>query len=259
MHPSDRLQLVHPAREATFGLSLLGVDLGEFFVIVRNVGADPALVLLTARALALRRGGAITFRDLGWILGMRQGGVLSALRRLSDAGAVVWHDEAGRGVVAVEVVRELPGERPLFGPDDTPPFSTHALPTHWFVQVLPLMTGPMGGGRRAFLAYLYLRSRERRDGLTSPVLVSAIRRSCQLRRRWLVTYVLWRLRRRGLVAPVSRYQYAVADPRPPSGRERRFLRLLELGLIPPTAIGRIALILAVLGPMVLLAVAVHFL
>ncbi len=41
--------------------------------------------------------------------GMRQRGVLHALRRLSDAGAIVWHDEAGRGVVAVEVVGETPG------------------------------------------------------------------------------------------------------------------------------------------------------
>ncbi len=255
MPPPERLHLIHPAREAAFGLSLLGVDLGAFFVVVREVGPDPALVLLTARALSLRQGGAITFRDLGWILGMRRGGVLSALRRLSDAGAIVWHDEAGRGVLAVEVVRELPGERPLFGPEDTPPFSTHALPTHWFVQVLPLMSGPAGGGRSAFLAYLYLRSRERRDGLTSPVLISALVRSCHLQWKWKARYALWRLQRRSLVAPVERYQYAVIDPRPPSGCERRYLRLLELGLVPPTALGRFALGIAVVAPIVILVLA----
>ena len=249
MHPTDRLKLVRSAREAPLGLSLLGIDLGAFFWSVRDIGADPALVLLTSRALALRRGGTVSFHDLGWVLGLRRGGVLRALRRLSDTGAIVWHDEAGQGVIAIEVVPELPGERALFGPDDVPPFSTHALPTHWFVQAVPLM------GRRAFLAYLYLRSRERRDGLTPPILVSALVRACHLRWVWQARVLLWRLRRRALVAPVGGWQFAVLDPRPPSAVERQFLRLLELGLLPPTTLGRRVLVLAFVIPVAALAYA----
>ena len=249
MHPTDRLKLVRPTREAPLGLSLLGVDLGAFFWAVRDIGADPALVLLAARAFALRRGGAVSFHDLGWVLGLRRSGVLRALRRLSETGAIVWHDEAGQGVIAIEVVPELPGERALFGPDDVPPFSAHALPTHWFVQVVPLL------GRRAFLGYLYLRSRERRDGLTPPILVSALVRACRLRWVWQARLLLWKLRRRALVVPVGGWQFAVLDPRPPSAAERQFLRLLELGLLPPTAIGRRALVLSVLVPVAVLAYA----
>lgn len=249
MRAADRLQLVHPAREPSLGLSLLGIDLGAFFMAVRDIGADPALVLLTSRALALRRGGAVEFRDLGWVLGMGRRSVLRALRRLSDAGAIVWHEEAGRGVVAVELVGELPGERPIFGPDDAPPFSTHALPTHWFVQALPLL------GRRAFLAYLYLRSREQRDGLTPPLLVSAVVRGCRLRWVWQARLVLWQLGRRSLVAPIGGSRFAVLDPHPPSGAERRLLRLLELGLLPPTALGRRALVFAFAVPVTVVALA----
>jgi hypothetical protein len=249
VRPTDRVQLVHPVREPSLGLSLLGIDLGAFFLVVRDIGADPAMVLLTSRALALRRGGAVTFRDLGWVLGMRRGGVLRALRRLSDAGAIVWHEEAGRGVVAVELVGELPGERPIFGPDDAPPFTTHALPTHWFVQALPLL------GRRAFLAYLYLRSRERRDGLTPPILVSAVVRSCRLRWVWQARLILWQLRRRALIAPIGGSRFAVLDPRPPSRAERRLLRLFELGLLPPTALGRRVLVFAIVIPVAVVAFA----
>ena len=253
MHSTDRLHVVHPATEPSLGLSLLGIALGAFFLAVREIGPDPALVLLVARALALRNRSAVSFRTLGWVLGMRRAAVLRSLRKLSDAGAIVWHDEADRGVIAVEVIGELPGERPLFGPDDVPPFSTHAIPTHWFVQVLPL------GGRRAFLAYLYLRSRERRDGLTPPLLVTALVRACRLRWQWQGRLVLARLRRRGLVSPIGGSRYAVLDPRPPSGRDRRFLRLLELGLLPPTAMGRLALVTAFVVPLALVVTALFLL
>ena len=247
MRITDRLTLVLPTREPPLGLSLLGVDLGAFFVSAREIGPDPALALLAARALTLRRRGAVSFHDLGWVLGMRQRGVLHALRRLSDAGAIVWHEEAGRGVVAVEVVGEIPGARPLFGPEDTPPFSTHALPTHWFVQVLPLV------GRRAFLAYLYLRSRERRDGLTPPLLVSALVRACRLRWQWQGHRVLRLLQRHRLVIPVGGQRYAVLDPRPPTSLQRRFLRLLEVGALPPTRAERAALLAAAIVLPLLLA------
>jgi len=250
---TDRIHVVHPVSEPPLGLSVLGVDLGAFFLAVREIGPDAALVLLTARALALRNRTASSFRSLGWILGMSPAKVLRSLRRLSDAGAIVWHDEADRGVLAVEVASELPGDRPLFGPDDVPPFSTHALPTHWFVQALPLV------GRRAFLAYLYLRSRERRDGLTHPLLLAALVRACRLRWNWQGRLLLARLRRRGLVSPIGGSRFAVFDPRPPSGRERRYLRLLELGLLPPTGAGRLALAAAVVAPLALIALALFLL
>ena len=253
MHRTSQIQVVHPVSEPPLGLSVLGIDLGAFFLAVREIGPDPALVLLTARALALRNRTASSFQSLGWILGMPRAKVLRSLRRLSDAGAIVWHDEADRGVIAVEVMNDLPGDRPLFGPDDVPPFSTHALPTHWFVQALPLV------GRRAFLAYLYLRSRERRDGLTPPLLVTALVRACRLQWDWQGRLLLARLRRRGLVAPVGGSRFAVLDPRPPSGRQRRYLRLLELGLLPPTVAGRLALAAAIVVPLALIALVLSLL
>ena len=230
-------------------MSVLGIDLGAFFLTVRDIGADPALVLLTARALAIRGSGAVTFRDLGWVLGLGRRRVVGSLRRLSGAGAIVWHEEAGRGVIAVEIVPDLPGERPLFGPEDTPPFSTHALPSHWFVQSLPIV------GRRAFLAYLYLRSRERRDGLTPPLLLSAVVRACRFRWVWQARVALLQLRRRRLIALGAGHRFAVMDPRPPSGGQRRLLRLLELGLLPPTSNGRRALASAALIPVALVVLA----
>lgn len=234
-------------------MSVLGVDLGAFFVTVREVGRDPALVLLAARALTLRGQAAVTFQALGWVLGLSRRAVVRCLRRLSDAGAIVWHEEAGRGVIAVEVVDELPGLRPLFGPDDTPPFSSHALPTHWFVQAVPTY------GRRTFVAYLYLRSRERRDGLTPPVLLAGIARACRLRSVAEARLLLWRLRRRGVVVPIGGHRYAVLDPRPPTADERRMLRLRELGLVPPTVTGRALLFGTVVVPLLAAAVALFLL
>lgn len=206
---------------------------------MREVGPDPALLLLTLRALLLRQQGSVRLRDLSWVLGVREGSVSGWIGSLSHAGAVVWHEEPGSGLLTMEVSDAIPGLRPVFGPEDAPPFLTHAVPTHWFVQVLPLV------GRRAFLVFLYLRSRERADGLTAPLLVSSIVRSCRLRGLWHARLLLARLRRRGLVARAGR-GFAVGDPRPPTSWERRLLRLRAEGVLPPTAAGRTALLLAVI-------------
>jgi len=241
--PRPQLQLVHPSPEARLGLPALKVDLGTFLATARTVGADAGLTLLTVRALSLRSKGAVPLRELGWTLGGSEGEVRHWLRVLEIRGLCVVH-ETRSGSIRLEVA-STETERTLFGPDDAPGV-VHLVPTHWFVRTLPLL------GRRAFLAYLYLRSRERAAGLTEQLTVGGVARACGFSGARQTGRALRRLTRARLIARAgTRGRFVLADPPPLTGRQRKYLAWLASGALPPTRRGRIALAVGLVVPFLL--------
>lgn len=238
-----KVQLVHPTPEGNFGLPSLKVDLGTFLVTTRRVGMDAGLTLLTVRALSLRSKGTVPLRELGWTLGATDREVRRWLRVLEIRGLCVVH-ETSSGSIRLEVA-STETERTLFGPDDTPGV-VHLLPTHWFVRTLPLL------GRRSFLAYLYLRSREGAAGLTEPLTVGGVARACGLSGASQTDRALRRLRRAHLIAKAgTRGRFVLADPLPLTRRQRKYLAWLAAGALPPTRRGRIALTIGLVVPFLL--------
>ena len=234
------LRLVHQVPEGRLGLTALRVDLGAFLATARTVGVDAGLLLLTVRARALRAGGSVPLRDLGWTLGASERQLRRWLAALETSGLCVWHRSGSS--VSLEVA-STETERTLFGPDDAPGV-IHLVPTHWFVRTLPLL------GRRAFLAYLYLRSRERAAGLTEPLTVGAVARACDLPSARQTERALRRLTRAGLIGPAgSRGRFVLADPPPLSRWQRTYLSWLASGALPPTPAGRLTLVLGVAVPL----------
>lgn len=199
--------------ERPLGLPALLVDLGSFIATAREVGTDAALLLLTVRALTLRRTGAVPVRELRWVLGVNGRAIRRWLDALEHAGLAVWHDD--RGMLRLDVA-STETERTLFAPDDAPGV-VHRVPTIWFVRTLPLV------GRRAFLVYLYLRSRERAAGFTAPLTLGMVARACGLRSARQAAWALGRLRRAGLVAVADGHgRFLISDP-PPLRRWERLL------------------------------------
>lgn len=242
MPDSCHVRLVRPRREPDLGLRTVTVDLGSLLATGREIGMDAMLLLLTVRALALRRDGDVPLRELAWTLGAPRRAVLSWLQALERAGLAVW--TGGDDTVTLEVASSET-ERTLFGPDDAPGV-LHRLPTHWFVRTLPLL------GRRAFTVYLYLRSRERAAGLTEPLTVGSIARACGLRGAFRTNLALRRLTRAGLVASGgSLGRFVLADPRPLTRWQRRYLAWLASGALPPTRAGRLLLLASVALPVLL--------
>lgn len=241
--PRPQLQLVHPAPEGKLGLPSLRVDLGTFLATARTVGADAGLTLLTVRALSLRSRGLVGLRELGWTLGATEREVRRWLRTLEVQGLCVLH-ESPRGAIRLEVA-STETERTLFGPDDAPGV-VHLVPSHWFVRTLPLV------GRRAFLAYLYLRSRERAAGLTEPLTVGGVARACGLSGVRQTERALRRLQGDRLIARAGpRGRFVLADPPPLTRWQRTYLAWLASGALPPTRRGRIALAIGLVAPLLL--------
>ena len=238
-----RIRIAPAATEAPIGLSTLTVDLGAFLATAREIGFDPGLLLLTTRALGVRSGGSMALKDLRWVLGAEIGEILRWLTALEGSGLCVW--QANGTTVTLEIA-STETERTLFGPDDAPGV-LHRLPTHWFVRMLPLV------GRRAFLTYLYLRSRERLSGLTAPLTIGMIARSSGQSPRE-AERSLRRLQRRGLSASAGGHgRFVLTDPPPLSAFERTYLRWLSAGAIPPTRGGRIRLLVWCVVPVAALA------
>ncbi|MBP7797372.1 MAG: hypothetical protein KA072_01960 [Thermoanaerobaculaceae bacterium] len=232
MDESQSLAVVRSRGEKPLSLSALSVDLGSFLATAREVGTDAGLLLLAVRALTLRQNAPIASKELRWVLGAHLRDIRRWLDALEHSGLVVWHDDGGLlrlDIAATET------ERTLFSPDDAPGV-IHRVPTFWFVRTLPLV------GRRAFLVYLYLRSRERAAGLTSPVSLGMVARACGLRSSGRAARAIRCLRRARLVSTDGgRNRFLLTDPPPLTRAERLWLSLLSSGVLPPTPLGRLAL------------------
>lgn len=236
------IRIARPAQEGPLGSSALAVDLGGFFATAREVGFDPALLLLTLRALMLRSPLGVPVRDLQWTLGAERREVFRWLGFLEDAGLATWQARGNAVTVEVDATE---AERTLFGPDDEPGV-IHRVPTRWFLRTLPLV------GRKAFLVYLYLRSRERASGLTAPLTLGTVARASGQAPR-AAARALRRLRRAGLCADGGGHgRFVLTDPPPLLRFERAYLRWLEAGAIPPTKAGRARLALGLALPLLVI-------
>ena len=223
-----RIWFLGPRAEPPEGVTTLRVQLPAFFVIVRRVGRDSGLLLLTLRALRQRSGvEALRLSDLAWILWTTRGQVIGWLERLSQARLVVYETRSGRDPLVVEIVSEPPD--PSTWPVDGTivPGPPQELPTHWFVQVLPRV------GRTSFLIYLYLLSREGDSQAVSGVMAERVASILGLRGPLTVHYHLGRLQRFGLARRSrSGRSLIVLDPPPLTHWDRFRLQLLRWGFLP---------------------------
>jgi len=192
----------------------LAADLPTFFTDVRRVGRDPALLLLTMRALRQRSAGRISTDDLVWILGVGHRRIRRWLEQLSAVGVLVY--DATNGTLDVELPEPLV---PTWEDAQTPYLPLrHPLPTHWFIHLLPRI------GRSAFVAYLYMLHR---DGTSAPATleIRALAEEARFRGVFSARWALWRLRRARLVLPDPAHAaLVVTDPPPLTPAERRALR-----------------------------------
>lgn len=225
------------------GLTTVHVDLAAFFDSVADVGRDPALLLLTIRALRQRTGATLRLDDLVWIMGARPKRIRAWLDRLAAEGQLVYD-------VADDVIEiELPEPPPPTWTDVQPPHIPlrFELPTHWFIHILPRL------GRATFTAYLYLL---RRDGLTAPATMdlASLAEDATLRTTLHARWHVWRLRRHGLVALDRKTEtLVVMDPPPLTSAARRWLRHLRTtGITPRRLVLAVALVLATVIVVVLL-------
>ena len=217
-HPlqdDTRLRFLTPRPEPGEGLSTVSADLTSFFIIIERVGRNEALLLLVTKALRQRTGLlALKVNDLAWMLRVSNRRVIRWLDRLVDHRFVVYHIEDFWGVDTVIV--EIVGTSV-----DSSPYERVVrldLPTHWFVQVLPLV------GRTTFAVYLYLLTREQ-FGLLH---IDQLAETLQLRGRVQAHWHLRRLRNRALLQRSPAGPSKVSDPAPPSRRERLLLLFLAL-------------------------------
>jgi hypothetical protein len=205
------------------GLTTVHIDLAAFFESVAEVGRDPALLLLTIRALRQRTGATLRLDDLVWIMRARAKCIRAWLDRLAAEGQLVY--DVADGVIEME----LPEPTPPTWADVQPPHIPlrFELPTHWFIHVLPRL------GRTTFTAYLYLL---RRDGLTAPATMdlASLAQDARLRTTLHARWHLRRLRRHGLVALDRKTEtLVVMDPPPLTSAARRWLRHLRTTGITP--------------------------
>ena len=117
MRDATSLALSRLRPEKPLGLPALSVDLGSFLATAREVGTDAGLLLLTVRALTMRRNGPVSLHELSWVLRAPRRSIRRWLNALEQSGLAVWHDEGGLlrlDVAATET------ERTLFSPDDAP-------------------------------------------------------------------------------------------------------------------------------------------
>ncbi len=196
------------------GVTTVRVDLAAFFDMVPQVGRDPALLLLTIRALRQRSGRGMRLDDLTWILGARANRLRAWLDRLAAAGGLIY--DARDGTVEIELPEPTAPTWTEIHPPHIP--LRFELPTHWFIHVLPRL------GRGTFVTYLYLL---RRDGLSAPatLTVSSLARDAAFRTTLHARWHLRRLRLHGLIAPdAATESLVVLDPPPLTAAARRWLR-----------------------------------
>ncbi|MGK2858240.1 MAG: hypothetical protein ACSLFQ_13645 [Thermoanaerobaculia bacterium] len=206
-----------PRPEPPEGVSTVRADLSAFFVIVDGVGRNEALLLLLTKALRQRTGLlALRVNDLAWMLRVSNRRVIRWLDRLVETGHVVYHVEDLWGIDTVLVEIVAGGVEP-----HRYERSVHQeLPTHWFVQVLPLI------GRTTFTVYLYLLWCEPHRAMTH---VDHLTETVKLRGRFHARWHLRKLERRVLLTRHPEHGgLVVQDPAPPTRAERLRLRFLAI-------------------------------
>jgi hypothetical protein len=237
-----RFRVLAPHAPPVEGLSTVSADLGAFFVIVDRVGRDEALLLLLIRALRQRRGErGLRLHDLAWALRASEGGVSHWLDRLTHHGLIVYQVEEGNNLdtVTVEVMAEEAASAWVT--------RRHDLPSHWFVQTLPLL------GRTTFAVFLFLLSRDTHEGLAR---IDDIVTSVRLRGRLHAQWHLSRLHAHALLSPhPSDGSLVVRDPSPPTAAQRLRLRLLALPFLRQARKQIVRLALAAVLLLVLLTLA----
>jgi hypothetical protein len=216
LQDSTRLRFLVPHAEPPEGLATVKADLGAFFLIVATVGRDEALLLLLVRALRQRTGLlALRVNDLAWMLRVTNRRVIRWLDRLVRQRLVVYHVEDLWGVdtVIVEIVGAT-AERESFER------TVHAdLPTHWFVQVLPII------GRTTFTVFLYFLWCEPHRG---EMQVEHLVEMAALRGRLHGAWHLRQLHRHGLLVANENGGLTLRDPEPPTRFQRVQLRFLAV-------------------------------
>jgi DNA-binding MarR family transcriptional regulator len=226
---TPRLWFLGPRAEPAVGLSTVRVDLPAFFLSLRRLGRDPALLFLALRALRQRTAvEELRLSDLAWMLLATRDQVVGWLDRLSRARLIVYDKRGVRGPLVIEIVFEPPD--PSTWPVDGSilPMPPHEIPTFWLVQVMPRL-----GSRTTFLVYLYLLSREGAPQERTRVLVRQVAEAVGLRWSLTVHYHLGKLQRHGLVRRTrSGRGLIVLDPPPLTYWDRFRLRLLQWGFLP---------------------------
>jgi hypothetical protein len=233
LQDSTRLRFVVPHAEPPEGLSTVKADLGAFFIIVGTVGRDEALLLLLVRALRQRTGLlALRVNDLAWMLRVNDRRVLRWLDRLVSQRLVVYHVEDLWGVdtVIVEIVGAA-AERESF--ERTVQAD---LPTHWFVQVLPII------GRTSFTVFLYFLWCEPHR---AEMQVEHLVEMAALRGRLHAAWHLRQLHRHGLLVANEHGGLTLRDPEPPTRFQRLQLRFLAVPTL-RRSLAQIALLVGVI-------------
>ncbi len=227
--PNDvrvRIRVLRPDAPPLEGIQTLPTDLKRFFIIVRRVGRDSGLLLLTIRALRHRAPqGQPELADLLWILGASRRRIRQWLETLSQAGLLVYDTTGSEDLLILEIA-DL-GPPPVFE-ERAPENATvhHEIPTHLFLHVLPRV------GRLSFLYYLYLLAQE--NAPTTPADLSVERAIADLGfvSEKHAIRELRKLERRKLVAPHPSGVLLLRDPPPLTPLARMLLRLRARG-IPP--------------------------
>ena len=217
LQDDTRLRFVTPRPEPPEGVSTVRADLSAFFVVVDRVGRNEALLLLLTKALRQRTGLlALRVNDLAWMLRVSNRRVIRWLDRLVTSGHVVYNVEDFWGIDTVLVEIVAGGVEPRHYERTV----HQELPTHWFVQVLPLI------GRTTFTVYLYLLWCEPHHAETH---VDHLTEMVKLRGRF---HARWHLRKLESRALLTRHPdhggLVVLDPTPPTRAERLRLRFLAI-------------------------------
>ena len=217
LQDSTHLRFLTPRAEPAEGLTMVRADLGAYLIIVDRVGRNEALLLLVVKALRQRTGLlALRVNDLAWMLRVTNRRVIHWLDRLVRHRLVVYHVEDLWGIdtVLVEIVGEPVADGSHFART-----VTQDLPTHWFVQVLPII------GRTTFAVFLYFLWCEPHRPLSH---IDHVVTSLRLRGRTTASWHIARLRRHGLLAHHADGGFRVQDPAPPSRVQRLQLRFLAI-------------------------------
>jgi hypothetical protein len=222
-------------------VSTVRADLSAFFIIVGRVGRDEALLLLLTKALRQRTGLlALRVNDLAWMLRVSNRRVLHWLDRLVRERLVVYHVEDFWGVdtVIVEIVGGVVSSNAFER-------VVHAdLPTHWFVQVLPII------GRTTFTVFLYFLWCEPQRSETH---IDQVTEMAALRGRAQARLHLRRLHAHGLLVADGAGGFVIRDPEPPTRFQRLQLRFLAIPSLRRSLVHLAILALVLLAITVLLA------